>query len=87
MAALIIIGIRVVYTLVAFVTQDKSLSPTDGSLAVRVVLSLLTELIATLIFIAGGIVTMNARQQAKSQSSDESWKPVKNCQPRKTRRY
>ncbi len=67
MAALIFIGIRVLYTLVAFVTQDKTLSPVTGSLAIRVILSLFTELIATLIFIAGGFVTMNARRDSKRQ--------------------
>jgi hypothetical protein len=87
MAALIFIGIRVLYSLVAFVTQNKSLSPTNGSLAVRVVLSLLTELIAALIFIAGGFITMNARREAKTQGSNESWNAVEKCQPAERRRY
>ncbi|KAK6001685.1 hypothetical protein QM012_002175 [Aureobasidium pullulans] len=50
------IGVRVIYTLVAFTTQRISLNPITGTLAVRVVLGLVPELIATLSFLAGGLL-------------------------------
>ncbi|KAM3429242.1 hypothetical protein NHJ13734_008261 [Beauveria thailandica] len=58
--ASICIGIRVLYTLVAFVSQKKSLNPVTGTLAVRVVLVLLPELAASLILLAYGWTTRNA---------------------------
>lgn len=58
--ALFFIGIRVLYTLAAFVSQKRSLSPATGTLAVRVVLILLPELAASLIFLVYGWTTRNA---------------------------
>ncbi|OAA80771.1 C6 zinc finger domain protein [Akanthomyces lecanii RCEF 1005] len=58
--ASIFIGIRVLYTLAAFVSQKKSLSPATGTLAVRVVLILLPELAASLIFLTCGWITRDA---------------------------
>lgn len=52
-------GIRVIYALVELVTQDESLNPLTGSLAIRVMLSLLPELISVLGFITAGILTRN----------------------------
>ncbi|UKZ83460.1 hypothetical protein TrVFT333_011269 [Trichoderma virens FT-333] len=53
-------GIRVIYSLVALVTQDESLNPLTGALTIRVLLSLLPELISVLAFITAGILTRNA---------------------------
>ncbi|PNP51302.1 hypothetical protein THARTR1_08059 [Trichoderma harzianum] len=50
-------GIRVILTLVSLVTQDETLSPTTGSLTIRVLLSLIPELICVLAFIAAGMLT------------------------------
>ncbi|OAA50216.1 C6 zinc finger domain protein [Beauveria brongniartii RCEF 3172] len=58
--ASIFIGIRVLYTLVAFVSQKKSLNPVTGTLAVRVVLVLLPELAVSLILLAYGWIIRNA---------------------------
>ncbi|KAM3558115.1 hypothetical protein ARSEF4850_004753 [Beauveria asiatica] len=58
--ASIFIGIRVLYGLVAFVSQKKSLNPVTGTLAVRVGLVLLPELAASLILLAYGWITRNA---------------------------
>ncbi|KAL6897689.1 hypothetical protein GGI43DRAFT_99484 [Trichoderma evansii] len=55
-------GIRVIYALVALVTQDKSLNPVTRSLAIRVILSLIPELISVLAFIVAGLLTRNAAQ-------------------------
>lgn len=77
MSALVFVGIRVIYTLVAFVTQNKSLSPSTGTLAVRVVLSLLPELAATLIFIAAGFITKDARSDIKKLSAqNQEWEQM-----------
>lgn len=62
--ALVFTGIRVIYSLVALVTQNPTLSPATGSLAVRVVLSFLPELISTLILLVGGILTRDIRKDA-----------------------
>ncbi|OAA69094.1 C6 zinc finger domain protein [Cordyceps fumosorosea ARSEF 2679] len=58
--ASIFIGVRVWYTLAAFVSQKKSLSPATGTIAVRVVLILLPELAASLILLAYGWTTRDA---------------------------
>ncbi|KUI56000.1 hypothetical protein VP1G_03377 [Cytospora mali] len=55
--SLVFVGIRVIYSLVAFTTQKAYLSPVNGSLTVRVLLRFLPELIATLSFIFAGIQT------------------------------
>ncbi|OAR02069.1 hypothetical protein LLEC1_03391, partial [Akanthomyces lecanii] len=65
--ASVFIGIRVLYTLAAFVSQKKSLSPATGTLAVRVVLILLPELAASLIFLFYGWFTRNA---TRSKATD-----------------
>ncbi|ATY60661.1 C6 zinc finger domain [Cordyceps militaris] len=57
--ALLFIGIRVVYTLVAFFSQKQSLSPVTGTLVVRIMLVLVPELVASLILIAYGWITRN----------------------------
>ncbi|ROW10382.1 hypothetical protein VMCG_02020 [Cytospora schulzeri] len=55
--SLIFIGIRVLYSLVAFSTQKPYLNPATGSLTIRVLLSFLPELIATCSFIFAGVQT------------------------------
>lgn len=55
--SLIFIGIRVLYSLVAFSTQKAYLNPATGSLTIRVLLSFLPELIAACSFIVAGIQT------------------------------
>ncbi|KAK4246258.1 hypothetical protein C7999DRAFT_15588 [Corynascus novoguineensis] len=63
-------GIRVFYTLVALTTRRPSLSPITGSLAVRVVLSFLPELVATLAFLAAGMWTRNALRIRKEKEKE-----------------
>ncbi|KAJ6783047.1 hypothetical protein PWT90_01869 [Aphanocladium album] len=58
--ASIFIGVRVLYTLAAFVSQKRSLSPATGTLAVRVVLVLLPELAASIVMLAYGWITRDA---------------------------
>ncbi|KAJ5950097.1 integral membrane protein [Penicillium verhagenii] len=60
--ALLFIGIRVIYTLVAVCTQKRDLSPIDGSIAVRVVLMFLPEVLATLTLILVGLRTRHLRE-------------------------
>lgn len=57
-------GIRVIYALIELVTQDKSLNPLTGSLTLRVIFSLLPELISVVAFITAGILTRNVVQEA-----------------------
>ncbi|KAH9906542.1 hypothetical protein F4778DRAFT_655942 [Xylariomycetidae sp. FL2044] len=58
--SLMFTGIRVLYTLIALVSRRTYLNPVNGSLALRVVLSFLPELIVTILFIVAGIRTRNA---------------------------
>ncbi|KAJ5295487.1 hypothetical protein N7508_010308 [Penicillium antarcticum] len=58
--SLVFIGIRVFYSLAALCTQRASLNPITGSLAIRVVLGFMPEVIATLAFIFAGIRTRGA---------------------------
>ncbi|KUI73142.1 hypothetical protein VM1G_08770 [Cytospora mali] len=60
--SLVFVGIRVIYSLVAFTTQEAYLSPVNGSLTIRVLLRFLPELIATLSFIFAGIQTRRLHQ-------------------------
>jgi len=63
-ASLVFIGIRVIYSLVALCTQNLQISPISGSLATRVILSFLPELIGALLLIFAGILTRNVRRIA-----------------------
>lgn len=49
------------------VTKDPNLSPSTGSLTIRVLLSFLPELVGVLIFIAAGWMTRHARRDAKAK--------------------
>ncbi|AEO67513.1 aa703609-746e-4304-a73b-e246a9707016 [Thermothielavioides terrestris] len=60
-----LIGIRVLYTLAALTTRRASLNPVTGSLAVRVVLGFLPELLATLVFVVAGARTRHAGRVGK----------------------
>ncbi|KAF4462933.1 C6 zinc finger domain-containing [Fusarium albosuccineum] len=65
--ALVFIGIRVIYTLVALTSNEAKLNPATGSLAIRVVLSFLPELIAVIIFLIAGLFSRNIRDLAKGR--------------------
>ncbi|BCR89977.1 uncharacterized protein ACHE_51175A [Aspergillus chevalieri] len=54
---LVLIGVRVFYSLVAICTQAAYLNPRTGTLVIRVVLGFLPELLATLVYICVGIQT------------------------------
>ncbi|GIJ92532.1 hypothetical protein Asppvi_001810 [Aspergillus pseudoviridinutans] len=58
--SLVFIGIRVFYSLAALCTQRASLNPVTGSLAIRVVLGFLPEVIAALAYIFAGMKTQGA---------------------------
>ncbi|RAH73370.1 uncharacterized protein BO66DRAFT_220582 [Aspergillus aculeatinus CBS 121060] len=55
--ALPLVEISVIYILVAQITQRADLNPTTGSLAVRVVLGFLPELLAAIVLVFVGILT------------------------------
>lgn len=63
--SLVFIGIRILYSLVAVVSQEQALSPASGKLAVRVMLSLLPELICVVILVLSGISTRKILQSPK----------------------
>jgi len=63
-ASLVFTGIRVIYALVALCTQDPYLSPINGTLVVRVLLSFLPESISALLLVAAGVLTRNVRRIA-----------------------
>lgn len=58
---LVFVGIRVIYTLVALTSNDADLNPITGTLAIRVVLSFLPELIAVLVYLVAGLLTRDIR--------------------------
>ncbi|KAJ5811307.1 integral membrane protein [Penicillium riverlandense] len=60
--ALAFIGIRVIYSMIMVVTQDKDLSPIHGTIAVRVVLLFLPEVLAAITMIFVGLRTRHIRQ-------------------------
>lgn len=63
------IGIRVLYSLVAFVSQTPSLNPATGSVGVHVGLILVPELIATMILLVFGWRTRNGRSLEKDSEN------------------
>ncbi|KAG2420409.1 hypothetical protein HFD88_005210 [Aspergillus terreus] len=78
--SLIFIGIRVFYSLAALCTQRASLNPITGSLAVRVVLEFLPEVIATLAYLFAGIRTQSAALLARDEEM-VSVLPKRRAQP------
>ncbi|KAK1147797.1 hypothetical protein N8T08_000310 [Aspergillus melleus] len=70
------IGVRVIYSLVAMSTQRVDLNPTTGSLAIRVVLSFLPELIAAIAYIAAGMKARDAPKQDREEEAEE-WSMAK----------
>ncbi|KAJ5123971.1 uncharacterized protein N7515_007796 [Penicillium bovifimosum] len=79
--SLAFIGIRVFYSLAALCTRRASLNPVTGSLAIRVVLGLLPELIAALAFIFAGIKTQDAAPLAQVEEEVVSAPPKSRAQP------
>ncbi|RLM00021.1 hypothetical protein CFD26_107463 [Aspergillus turcosus] len=75
--SLVFIGIRVFYSLVALCTQRASLNPVTGSLAIRVVLSFLPEVIATLAYIFAGMKTQGAALLAHVEEEEMVSPPPK----------
>ncbi|KAM3465120.1 hypothetical protein NHJ6243_001919 [Beauveria neobassiana] len=65
---LVFIGTRVLHTLVALVSQNKSLNPVTGTLAVRVVLVFLPEQSAALTLLGCFWIARNGK---KAESTDE----------------
>ncbi|CRG87717.1 Woronin body major protein [Talaromyces islandicus] len=64
-AALIPIGLRVIYSLIAVCTQRRDLSPVYGTTAVRVVLMFLPEVLAIVIM----IIPLNTTPSASAQTA------------------
>jgi hypothetical protein len=61
------IGTRVFYSLVYLCTQKQSLNPTTGSLAIRVILGFLVELIAVISLIFAGLMTQSVSRQSREE--------------------
>jgi hypothetical protein len=64
---LIFVGIRVIYTLVALTSNDADLNPITGTVAIRVVLSFLPELIAVLVYMVAGFLTRDIRPSSERE--------------------
>ena len=79
------LGIRVIYTLVALVTQKPYLSPTSGALAIRVLLGLLPELIVVLVYAVVGFLTRNVKHSKTSRRINVRGQPTDSDQEGKTR--
>ncbi|RHZ53566.1 uncharacterized protein CDV56_103643 [Aspergillus thermomutatus] len=58
--SLVFVGVRVFYSLAALCTERAALNPVTGSLAIRVVLGFLPEVIATLAYVFAGMKTQGA---------------------------
>jgi hypothetical protein len=65
--ALVFIGIRVFYSLAYLCTQKQYLNPTTGSLAIRVILGFLAELIAVISLIIAGFMTQGASRESHEE--------------------
>lgn len=63
--ALVFIGIRIIYSFVAFVTGEPSINPITGNKAAIVILSLLPELIATISFLIAGLQTRHCLEMPR----------------------
>ncbi|KAK3332670.1 hypothetical protein B0T19DRAFT_439483 [Cercophora scortea] len=72
LVSLVFIGIRVIYALVALSTRQANLNPVTGSIVIRVLLSFLPELIATLVFLAAGIRTQAVGRKHSRQVKETS---------------
>ncbi|OJJ81186.1 uncharacterized protein ASPGLDRAFT_133369 [Aspergillus glaucus CBS 516.65] len=70
--ALVFIGIRVLYTLIVLCTQKVSFTLDYGTLALRVVLSFLPEVIAVIIYICAGIMTQSAASKLANDELEDS---------------
>ncbi|GFF74390.1 hypothetical protein CNMCM6936_000548 [Aspergillus lentulus] len=75
--SLAFIGLRVFYSLAALCTQRASLNPVTGSLAIRVVLGFLPEVIATLAYIFAGLRTQGAALLAHVEEEEMGPAPPK----------
>lgn len=62
---LVLIGVRVFYSLVAVCTQAPYLNPSTGTLVIRVVLGFLPELLATLVYTCAGIQTRDVAKMVR----------------------
>ncbi|KAM0523130.1 hypothetical protein ACHAPE_001622 [Trichoderma viride] len=62
-------GIRVIYSLIALVTKDKNLNPQTGSLAIRVILGLIPELVSALAFVTAGLLTRHVARESQAKRS------------------
>ncbi|KAI9924789.1 hypothetical protein MW887_006645 [Aspergillus wentii] len=76
--ALVFIGIRVLYALIADCTQDAKLNPMSGELAIRVVLGLISELVTVLVFIYVGVRTLDVRKYAGVDARKSEDRSVEN---------
>ncbi|KJK60841.1 hypothetical protein P875_00042920 [Aspergillus parasiticus SU-1] len=72
LAAIVFAGVRVLYNLIAVCTQRKDLSSVFGSIAVRVVLVFLPEVLAALSMILAGLWTRNIRKHNHVAEKEES---------------
>lgn len=70
MVALVFVGIRVIYALVATASQRRDLSPVHGDTAVRAVLMFLPEAIATVFIIVTGFITRKRPVKYSSVAQD-----------------
>jgi hypothetical protein len=57
LVSLVPTGIRVIYSVVAFFVDSSTLNPITGSLAIRVVLSVVPEMVAVIILLGAGLMT------------------------------
>ena len=57
LVSLVPTGIRVIYSVVAFFVDSSTLNPITGSLAIRVVLSVVPEMVAVVLLLGAGLMT------------------------------
>lgn len=63
-------GVQFAYRIAsAFDTSDQTFSPIDGSLAVRVVLLVLPAMMAAIVLVVGGFVTVRAARERQKRTS------------------
>ncbi|KAE8422692.1 hypothetical protein BDV36DRAFT_310401 [Aspergillus pseudocaelatus] len=72
LVAIVFAGVRIIYNLVAVCTQRQDLSPVFGSVAVRVILVFLPEVLAALSMMFAGLLTRNIRKHTQVADKEES---------------
>jgi hypothetical protein len=72
------VGIRMVYSVVSILAPSTALNPTSGAIGLRIGLSFIPELIATLAMVYTGLATHSLRRYVKNTVEGRVQRPHRN---------